>query len=197
MDCAQTITGAKIIEVCSDLAIVHPTRKKPTGQVETFSLNIAEEYEEVKVRTEDYGAVMFKMDNGIQGVFHSSEVSAGRKCHLNIEINGSKSSMYWNQEEADKMWVGFKDKDNLQVMRNPLLMTEDAKQYTYLAAGHPEGWNDAMKNNVYSFYKFIADGKKSGVDTCDHATFEEGHYIVKLTEAILESNKTRRWVKLI
>lgn len=196
MDCVQTIAGAKIVEVCADLVIAHPTRKKPTGQVETFSLNVAEEYEEVDVTTEDYGAVLFKMDNGIHGVFYASEVSAGRKCYLNIEVNGSRSSMCWNQEEADKMWVGYKDKDNLQVMRNPLLLTDESKKYTYLAAGHPEGWNDAMKNNVYSFYKFIADGKKSGKDACDHATFEEGHYIVKLTEAILESNKTRSWISI-
>lgn len=196
MDCVQTITGAKITEVCSDLVIVHQKRKKPTGQVETFSLNTSAEYEETEVKTEDYGAVMFKMDNGAHGVFHASEISAGRKCRLDIEVNGSKASMYWNQETSDRMWMGFKDKDNLQIMRNPLLMTDEAKQYTYLAAGHPEGWNDAMKNNVYSFYKFIADGKKPGVDACDHATFEDGHYIVKLTEAILKSSETRSWIKI-
>ena len=49
---------------------------------------------------------------------------------------------------------------------------------------------------IYSFYKFIADGKKNGKDKADFATFKEGHYIVKLTEAILESNKTRRWIKV-
>ena len=196
MDCVQTVTGARISEVCADLVIVHPIRKKPTGQVETFSLNKAAEYEEKEVRTEDYGAVMFKMDNGIHGVFHASEVSAGRKCFLNFEIDGSEASVYWNQETADSMWMGYKDKDNLMIMRNPLLMSKDAQKYTYLAAGHPEGWNDAMKNNLHSFYSYISEGKKQGVDPCDFATFEDGHYIVKLTEAILESSKTKRWIKV-
>lgn len=196
MDCVQTVTGAKITEVCSDLVTVLPTRKKPSGQVETFSLNVSDKYEEVQVRTEDYGAVLFKMDNGAHGMFSVSEVSAGRKCYLNFEIDGSKASMYWNQEEADKMWIGYKDKNNLHVMRNPLLMTEQSREYTYLAAGHPEGWNDAMKNNVYSFYKFIADGGKIGKDPCDFATFEDGHYIMKLIEAILKSSEEKRWVKV-
>jgi predicted dehydrogenase len=196
MDCVQEVTGAKITEVCSDLVTVIPTRKKPRGQVETFSLNVSAEYEEVKVSTEDYGAVLFKMDNGAHGMFSVSEVSAGRKCYLNFEIDGSKASMYWNQEEADKMWIGYKDKNNLHVMRNPLLMTEQSREYTYLAAGHPEGWNDAMKNNVYSFYKFIADGGKIGKDPCDFATFEDGHYIMKLIEAILKSSEEKRWVKV-
>ncbi|HOJ09583.1 MAG TPA: Gfo/Idh/MocA family oxidoreductase [Clostridiales bacterium] len=196
MDAVQTIIGAKIVELTADLVTTIPIRKKPKGQVETFSITGGTEYEEVEVKTEDYGSVIFKMDNGVRGVFCASEVSAGRKCYLNFEIDGTRSSMYWNQEMADQMWMGFREKDNSLVMRNPNLMTPEAKQYTYLAAGHPEGWNDAMRNNVYSFYKYIADGKTMGKDPCDFATFDEGHYLIKLTEAILESNKTRQWVKV-
>ena len=196
MDSVQVVTGAKITEVCSDLATIIPVRKKPKGQVETFSININTEYEEKEIKTEDWGAVLFKMDNGAHGVFCASEVSAGRKCYLNFEIDGTKASLYWNQELADQMWVGYRDRDNCLVMRNPNLMTPEAKQYTYLAAGHPEGWNDALRNNIYSFYKFIADGKLIGKDPCDFATFEDGHYLMKLVEAILESNRTRQWVKV-
>jgi predicted dehydrogenase len=75
-------------------------------------------------------------------------------------------------------------------------MDPNARAYTYLAAGHPEGWNDAMRANVYSFYKFILDGKRPGQDACDFATFQEGHYLVRLVEAILESNRSRGWVKV-
>jgi predicted dehydrogenase len=194
IDSVQTVTGAKIVEVCADLVAIHPVRKKPKGQVETFAVNVNAEYEEKTVTTEDYGAVLFKMDNGAHGVFHVSQVSAGRKCLLNFEIDGTKASLYWNQENADHMWMGFRDRDNSQVFRNPNLMTPEARQYTYLGAGHPEGWNDAFKNNIYSFYKFIADGKVMGKNPCDFATFEEGHYIMKLIEAIFKSSQTRQWV---
>jgi len=196
MDSVQTVLNAKITEVCADLVTVFPVRKKPKGQVETFSINTNAEYEERKITTEDYGAVLFKMDNGVRGVFYVSEVSAGRKCYLNFEIDGTMASLYWNQETADQMWMGFRDRDNCQVMRNPNLMTPEARGYTYLAAGHPEGWNDALKNNVYSLYKFIAEGKDLSKDPHDFATFEEGHYIIKLTEAILKSSETRQWVKV-
>lgn len=196
MDMVQHLLNAKIIEVCGDLVITHPVRKKPKSQVEAFAANTSTEFEEKEVKTEDYGAVLFKMDNGVHGVFYVSEVSAGRKCHFNFEINGSKSSMYWNQEMADQMWLGYKDQNNCQVIRNPLFMEPEARQYTYMAAGHPEGWNDALKNNLYSFYKFIGEGKDSKKDPCDFATFDEAHYIMKLTEAILKSNQTRQWVKV-
>lgn len=196
MDAVQTVAGAKITEVCSDLVTVIPVRKKPRTQVETFSHAEYSEYEEKAITTEDYGAVIFKMDNGVHGVFYVSEVSAGRGCFFNFEINGSKASMYWNQETADQMWIGFRDKDNLQVMRNPNIMYPGAKEYSYLAKGHPEGWNDAFKNNIYSFYRYIADSKTISKDPCDFATFEDAHYLIKLTEAILKSNETHQWVKV-
>lgn len=196
MDAVQTVTGAKITEVCADLVTTIPVRKKAKGQVETFSTNANAEYEDKEIKTEDWGAVLVKLDNGAHGVFCASEVSAGRKCRLDLEINGTSASLYWNQEMADQMWMGFRDCDNRLVMRNPQLMAPDARQYTYLAAGHPEGWNDAMRNNVYSFYKYITDGKVMGKDPCDFATFNDGHYIIKLTEAILKSNAARQWVKV-
>jgi predicted dehydrogenase len=196
MDSVQVVTGAKIIEVCSDLVTTIPVRKKPKGQVEAFAVNINTEYEEKEITTEDYGAVLFKMDNGTHGVFYVSQVSAGRKCYLNFEVNGEKASLYWNQENADRMWMGFRDEHNCDIIRNPNLMPQNAREYTYLAAGHPEGWNDAMTNNVKSFYRFILDGKTLGIDKCDFATFEEGHYIMKITESILQSSRERKWVRV-
>ncbi len=196
MDFVQTITGARITEVCADLLTVFPVRKKPRGQVETFAVNINAEYEDRDVVTEDYGAVLFRMEDGARGVFYVSQVSPGRKCYLNFEIDGTQASLYWNQELADQMWMGFRDQDNHLVMRNPNLMDPAARGYTYLAAGHPEGWNDAMRANVYAFYQFVKDGKSLKDGEPDFATFQEGHYLVKLVEAILESNHTRSWVSL-
>jgi predicted dehydrogenase len=35
-----------------------------------------------------------------------------------------------------------------------------------------------------------------GIDPCDFATFEDAHYLMRLTEAIIKSGKERRWVSL-
>ena len=59
--------------------------------------------------------------------------------------------------------------------------------------GHPEGWNDAFKGNMHAFYKYIADGKKGEKL---YSTLEDATYIVRLTEAILESTKTQKWVEI-
>lgn len=193
MDAVQHVTGHKITEVMADLATVIPVRKKPKKQTETFTSVVPSEYEEVEIKNEEYGAVMFRLNNGARGVYYVSEVCAGHGCYFNFEINGSKASLKWNQEENDRLWMGFRDDDNRFIIRNPNTISAEAKPYTQLAMGHPEGWNDAFKGNIYAFYKYIADGGKGKPL---FANLDDAAYIVKLTEAIVESSKKRMWVKV-
>jgi len=51
--------------------------KKPVQPVGTFQTATDAQYEEKTICTEDFGAIMFKMDNGTSGVFYVSEVFAG------------------------------------------------------------------------------------------------------------------------
>lgn len=196
MDTAQVLAGCKITEVCANVVTAVPVRKKPTRPVETFSLNTDVETVDVPVKTEDYAGVLVKFENGASGVFQCSQISACRKCFIDIEVNGSVSSLQWQHQTSDRMWKGNRDKNNEEIMRNPNLITPEARKYTYLGAGHPEGWNDAFKNNLLAFYSFIRDGKRPGVDPCDFATFAEGHYMMKLIEAVIKSGRERRWVRV-
>ncbi|MBE7024417.1 MAG: Gfo/Idh/MocA family oxidoreductase [Ruminococcaceae bacterium] len=193
MDAVQHVTGHRITEVMADLKTVIPVRKKPKQQVETFSDNAPAEYEEVAVQNEEYGAVMFHTDKGATGVYHVSELAAGHGCYFNFEINGSTASLRWNQEENDRLWMGLRSGDNRLIIRDPNAMSGDARKYTALAMGHPEGWNDAFKGNIYAFYDYIEKGM------CGDpvfSTLEQAAYIVKLTEKVVESSKTRKWIKI-
>lgn len=199
MDAVQHITGSRITEVMADLVTFIPLRKKPTRQRETFANNITEEYELRRIENEDYGAVLFKMDNGASGVYHVCEVSAGHGCFFAIEINGTKASLRWNQEENDRLWMGFRDDDNRFIIRNPNTMAPEVRRHTSLAMGHPEGWNDAFRGNIQAFYSFISDisaGTKKIEDKPDFATLEEAANIVQLTEAIVQSSKSRTWITI-
>ena len=70
------------------------------------------------------------------------------------------------------MWMGFREQPNLALMRNPNTLSPLAKSTSYLAKGHPEGWNDAFKGNILTFYNYIAKDAKRGVDLPDFSTFE-------------------------
>lgn len=193
MDLVQHVTGQKITAVMADLVTTFPYRKKPTAQAETFTDNRSESYELKKIDTEDYAAVMFKLSGGATGVYHVSQVSAGHGCALGIELNGSKCSFRWNQEENDKLWVGYRNDDNRYIIRNPNTIDPEVRHYTSLAKGHSEGWNDAFCGNIHAFYDYIrSDRLKKPV----FATLEDAAYIVRLTEAIVKSSEEKRWIEL-
>ena len=196
MDAVQYVTGHRITELIADLRTMLPKRKKPLKQTETFTSAVPASYELKDIENEEYGAVIFRMDNGASGVFHVSELAAGHGCYFNFEINGAACSMRWNQEENDRLWIGRRDGDNSYLIRNPNTMSPEVRAHTSLAMGHPEGWNDAFKGNIQAFYRFIAEGKSVHKDKPCFATLEDAAYLVKLTEKIIESSKSKRWVKI-
>ena len=196
-DLAQTVLGAKITEVFGDIETIIPVRKKSVTPVETFkSANRSVRHELVEIDTEDYAAVLLKFDNGTRGVFHVSQVSAGRKCFLNIEINGAESSLAWSQEDPERLWQGHRKEGNRIMMRDPANMSPEARAYSHLPVGHGEGWFDALKNNIEGFYKFVLEEKNPDKDPAYFATFKDGHNMVMLVEAILESSRTRKWQRV-
>lgn len=193
MDLVQHVTGAKIVSVMADLVTTIPVRKKAKKQVDTFSNAVCDEYELKNIEMEDYGAVLFKMDNGATGLFHVSQVSAGHGCCFGVEFNGSKCSYRWNQEENDRLWIGLRGDDNRYVIRDPNYMTPEAKAVSALAMGHPEGWNDAFCGNIRAFYEYLASDR---ANTPSFASLEEASYIIRLTEAIVKSSKEKRWIEV-
>jgi len=196
-DAVQHITGQKIVKVFADLATVLPTRKKAASGSATFgAAQGASHTEDVKIETEDYASVLFHMENGTRGVFTVSQVSAGRKNRLNIEINGSKQSAYWNQEEPSHLWIGRRDQTNELLHADPALLSSSARAFNHYPGGHNEGWPDAEKNMMLQFYRFIREGKDPLTARSSFATFEDGHRSMQIIEAILKSHEEGQWVAL-
>ncbi|MDR0137848.1 Gfo/Idh/MocA family oxidoreductase [Metabacillus idriensis] len=197
-DTVQYVTGKKIVEVFADLATVIPVRKKATSGSNTFSTvnHEEQEYEDVAINTEDYASVLVRFEDGSRGVFTVSQVSAGRKNRLSFEIDGSKSSVFWNQEEPEKLWIGHRDKPNEILLADPSLFSVEAKSAIHHPGGHNEGWPDALKNMMLNFYTFVREEKSLKTDKPNFATFEDGHLSMCITDAILESHQQQKWVKV-
>lgn len=194
-DTVQYVTGKKIAKVFADLWTVHPVRKRVKGSSLTFAKQQqAEEYDEIPVSTEDYASVLIRFEDGSRGVFTVSQVSAGRKNALSFEINGSKKSVYWQQENPAQMWIGYRDQPNESLIADPALFLQEARGSIHHPGGHGEGWPDAMKNGMLHFYRFIYEGKSLSLDKPEFATFEDGHRSMCVTEAILKSYQTQQWV---
>jgi len=193
MDAASFILGSKISEVYAQLETLHKTRKRPLGEVQTYSKAGADiKYATYPVETEDYAAVLLRWDNGVFGSVNVSQVAAGRKNCLRLEIYGSKKSACWNSEEPNTIQYGSRDGANELSLRGSPGFMEDVAGFSDYPGGHAEGFPDTFKMNMRAIYTAISTGKKGAIP---FATVEDGHHEVKVCDAILKSSKTRKWVK--
>lgn len=192
-DMAEHVSGLKVTEVCSDLQIFYPTRKQPKGGGESFSgkLGSAGETVDTKVVTEDFGATLFRMGNA-RGTMTASQVSAGRKNGLVLEIYGTKGGASWRQERPEELWLGHRDAPNQVLMKDPSLLTEAARGFADYPGGHAEGYPDTFKQLFRRFYASIADPAL----TPDYPVMADGLRQMKILDAELASHKSRAWVSV-
>jgi predicted dehydrogenase len=191
MDLTTWLTGQKIMEVCADLATVVPVRRKPRGRVETFAKFEAGAYDEVAITTDDYASVLVHFENDVRGVFTVSQVSAGRKCRLWFEVNGSKGSLAWNAEEPNTLWIGRRDRANEAMIKDPGLLSPAARGYAAYPGGHAEGYPDTFVQLFRDYYGYIEQGDFKAPRT--FPTFSTGHEELLLCEAIEKSARDRAW----
>jgi predicted dehydrogenase len=195
MDLVTSITGLEVESVFADLNIVHPVRKRPKGEVETYSGKLATERqtEPVKIDTEDYGCILFRFKGGARGSLWVSQVTAGRKNCIRYEIAGANCALAWNSESPNEIWIGHRNKANESLIRDPSLVGQLARGYLNYPGGHNEGFPDAFKQCFRSFYNYIAAGDYNAAPL--YPTFAQGHKEVLLCEAILKSHREQAWVK--
>ena len=193
-DMAEHVTGLRVTSICSDLQTFHTTRKQPKHSGETFSNKVLgpEDYTETPVETEDFGAVIFRMGERARGSVAASQVSAGRKNRLSIEINGTKSSVAWSQERPDELWVGHRDAANGIFIKDPSLLKPAARGYADLPGGHSEGYDDTFKQTFRRFYASIVTPGAAP----DYPQFSDGLRQLTILNAVLASNRNRAWVDI-
>jgi predicted dehydrogenase len=193
-DMAEHVTGCRVTSLCADTQTFHKTRKRPKGAVETFAGKLLQpdEYDSVAVTTEDYGGAIFRMGERTRGAMTASQVSAGRKNRLSIEVYGSKSSAAWDQERPDELWLGNRNTNNQLLVKDPSLLLPGARTYADLPGGHSEGYDDTFKQNFRRFYASI----ESPDAEAEYPQFRDGLRQLEILQAELDSSRTHAWVEV-
>ena len=196
LDITEYVTGLKITQVMADFSTVHKTRLKPLKPIETYSgkMLTAEDYQEVPINTEDHATVLLRFDNGSKGSITVSQVNAGRKNRLNIEIAGSKSNFEFNSERPNELWIGKREKANELLMKDPSLVHVEVGSLVSFPGGHNEGFPDTSKQLFKEVYAAVATGKQPNQPT--YPTFADGLRELLIGERIVESNKKQAWVNI-
>jgi predicted dehydrogenase len=192
-DMASHIIGLRVSSLSADLQTFHKQRYRPRQQNETFAgkLHTKQDGDLFHVESEDFASVSFHLGERARGTMTASQVSAGRKNRLSIEIYGSTSSVAWDQERPDKLWIGHRNAPNETIIKDPSLLLA-AQRFADLPGGHSEGYDDTFKQMFRRFYASILDPDL----TAEYPQMEDGLRQMRLLDAILASSRSRSWMDL-
>ena len=100
---------------------------------------------------DDYGTAVIRYQNGALGTVTASQISHGRENDLEIEVDGTKGSLRWRQENPNELIFRQNGKAHQIYTRDPNapFMHPIGAAACRLPAGHPEAFFEAFAN-VYA-----------------------------------------------
>ncbi len=113
-DLVEWVTGDRIARLVATTSIT--IKQRPAATAATFS---AAETDAplVDVQTEDTALIMFRTVDDVAGSAVISQLSAGRKNRLWVEVDGMHQSAVFDQELAEQLWIGSETGAQLLVPR--------------------------------------------------------------------------------
>ena len=106
---------------------------------------------------DDYGTAIIRYTNGALGTVTASQITHGRENDIWIEVDGTKGSLEWHQEEPNKMFVRANGKPHqLYTRAGGPYLGKTAGESTRIPSGHPEGYLEAFANVYTAAYGDMA-----------------------------------------
>jgi predicted dehydrogenase len=151
---------------------------------------------------DDYGVAALRFQNGGLGTITASRISHGRENGLRIEVDGTRGSLEWHQEEPNRLLFRANGQPHRVYSRDPNApyLTPSAKASCRLPGGHPEAFFEAFANIYNAAYDDIARraaGQK--VDDADtlYPNVRDGVDGVNfITQSVASSRDNGAWVSL-
>src|SRR5947209_5729849 len=102
---------------------------------------------------DDYGLAAIRYQNGALGTVTASQITHGRENDLWIEVDGTKGSLEWHQEEPNKLLYRVNGQPHRTYTRagGPYLGSL-AGRSTRIPSGHPEAFLEAFANVYVAAY---------------------------------------------
>jgi predicted dehydrogenase len=147
-----------------------------------------------KVEVDDAVLVIGRFENGALANLEATRYAPGRKNHIAIEINGARGSLFFDFEDMNRLkFYDTASPPDRQGFRDILvLQTGGVHPYAgnWWRAGHPLGYEHTFVHAISDFINACVERKPV------HPTFEDGLKNQRVLEAVEESARTRRWVKV-
>ena len=191
-DLAEFVSGARVVEILADFATLIPTRYRPAHESVAFSKGTGT-LTPVSIHTEDAATMLLRFEGGARGAVVVSQISAGHRNDLALEIAASHMSLAWRQEDPELLWLGTRA-DRRILDRQA---SEERVGVPDLPAGHPEGWAEALRDLMRPFYAAIAaDLPVDKVPAGAYPSLDDGLRSAAFVDAALRSDRSGRWEPL-
>ena len=148
---------------------------------------------------DDYGTAIVRYDNGALGTVTASQISHGRENDIFIEVDGTKASLEWHQENPNQMIVRKNGEPHKIYTRNggPYLGAAAAGA-TRIPSGHPEGYLEAFAN-VYTaafdaMAKRASKEKFETVNTVYPNIYDGVEGMLFITQCVESSKQNGAWL---
>lgn len=171
----EFVTGNRVVELCAQLSTLAPGRL-----------------------LDDDANVLLRLDNGAPGVLHATQIAAGSRNGLRLQVFGERGSLAWNQEDPNRLYIDWSSGPSEIRHAGADYLSAAARAATRLPSGHPEGYIEAFAN-LYRDLAAVLKRRAAGeVNAWNDMLcgIDEGVRGMKFIERALLSSKERRWLSL-
>lgn len=203
-DLVEHVTGQRIVRLSAVTHTFIPERV--VSDAHTFSASpvthpVTKIASTVRVQTEDGALVHFETSGGALGSLVISQISAGHKNDIWMEIDGTDAALIWQQAAHEQLWVGKRNDPNSVLHKTPAQLDPGITSFALYPAGHPEGYDDAMGNLFNLVYHRVGElqtRNRAGTEQQpEYPTFSEGAHMLAVVEAVLVSaSRDGQWVNI-
>jgi predicted dehydrogenase len=191
-DLVEWVTGDRIARLVATTSIA--IKQRPAATAATFS---AAETDAplVDVQTEDTALIMFRTVDDVAGSAVISQLSAGRKNRLWVEVDGMHQSAAFDQELGEQLWIGSESGAQL-LFRDPNHGSAEQRRLSSLPAGHAQGYAQCFESYVADSYAAVDAYAGRGKVPDGLPTFADGARAAEICDAMLRSASSGDWVSL-
>ena len=148
---------------------------------------------------DDHFTTYCELSNGGKALVRASQIAIGHKNDLSIEINGSKGTLIWRQEEPEMIKILLPGQPNRVYWRGEVAandgflgdLPEDLMSQPTLPSGHGEAFHDALGRLHRDFEADVRAynaGESVDCDGSKYANVEDGRIGLAFIEAAVASS---------
>lgn len=182
----------RVSRLVADNLIVTPQRPVVAGAALGAEAVAAETADWAEVTNPDATHVMCRFANGAAGIVDFSRVATGRKFRQGYEVYGTKGSLVYDYDEVNRLRF-YTNAD--PVGRRGFRAIDVGPEHPTYAAFLPLpnlalGYNETKIIEAAEVVRSVVTGVPMW------PTFDNGHHICQIVDAVMESARTGAWVEI-